>query len=290
MKNHLLECQKRDKFCNFCNLHIKCDEYSSHVYSCSSRTKQCPYCRKFIVLRDYEYHSEVIHDDGLNEGDKIFPGLNYRLDFSKKNPFYQEKIRKGFSAEQLLVKVSGEELKPHLYVEEDEFDLNGKEFEKEKEKMKKDESIKSLNCLVDKEEIKDEIEINLKNMNEISDIMIKNEKHNENFKELNCEMANLEIKIDNIKERKKEIDENLIEKKDITNENKELYFKKENYNDNFLELLGNKEEFKEKINEDLNIKEENTNIIIKNSENNNFSKEKNFKNNGFFYKKNAIKK
>lgn len=119
---HYSSCEKRDKYCNFCNLYIKYNEYSEHVYACSSRSQLCPYCKKYIVMRDFEYHMETIHDNGLLEGPKGFDskkGGLYRLDFSSKNPFYQEKIKKAFNSQAMIVRKLSEEIKPLDHKEED---------------------------------------------------------------------------------------------------------------------------------------------------------------------------
>jgi len=155
---HAKDCQKRDKFCNFCNLYIKFDDYSNHIYSCSSRSKTCPYCQKYIILRDFEYHCESQHDDGIKEGEKIFDashGLNYNLDFYRKNPFFQDKIRKSFKTEGLGVRSSFEEIRPNLIQGDEEENnvlekenngsgvgINRKELEEEsKEKEESKEAI-----------------------------------------------------------------------------------------------------------------------------------------------------
>lgn len=123
---HYSSCEKRDKYCNFCNLYIKYNDYSEHVYLCSSRSQLCPYCKKYIVMRDFEYHMETIHDNGLLEGPKGFDsakGNLYRLDFTLKNPFYQDKIKKAFSSQAMIARKLSEEIKP-LKHKEEEFDIN----------------------------------------------------------------------------------------------------------------------------------------------------------------------
>lgn len=121
---HLKDCKKRDKYCNFCNLNIKFDDYSSHVYSCSSRSELCPYCNKYIVLRDFEYHTETIHNDVTFEGEKIFNNtidglLKYQLDFTEKNKFLKDKMRKSFKSEGFGVRGALNELIQNLQPEEE---------------------------------------------------------------------------------------------------------------------------------------------------------------------------
>lgn len=131
LKNHLTICEKRDKQCNFCTLYIKYHEYTDHVYICSSRSQLCPYCHKYIIMRDYEYHIETIHDNGVFEGKKCFnpiKGPECSFDFTKKNPFYQDKMKKAFKSEASIRRMS-QEIPP--LNKEDECELNKETEENE---------------------------------------------------------------------------------------------------------------------------------------------------------------
>jgi len=206
---HAKDCQKRDKFCNFCNLYIKFDDYSNHIYSCSSRSKTCPYCQKYIILRDFEYHCESQHDDGIKEGEKIFDashGLNYNLDFYRKNPFFQDKIRKSFKTEGLGVRSSFEEIRPNL-IQGDEEENNVLEKENNKNMMDLNGSGVGIN--------RKELEEESKEKEESKEAIINNEK-NTKIEEENKfveEMGNILKEQRKDESETKELEEVKIEKK-----------------------------------------------------------------------------